>query len=288
MEDDGFISDEFGRYDVKFTPLGDVNQAFIDKINCEEQSLVRLLFCTTFIPKCVCAEFSEDVARCCSKGVAEHVPPSCWKGLIKNVPGRIADLDLDEGISEDEKPAKIASLFCITVIARRVAAAPILVLVSLRYKGNVGSIVRSAVQSNTFQAIYIIDPVEEEGAKNNDRVKDDDVNYYSLMNAPLLPIKRFPSVSDFLEENANCGRIFLATALSDKAMNIYGAAAREYLCVQESFVLLGEENCGLPESLLSLEVCHHLRIPSLSASINVSCAFSVVLTCMIQSHFTAL
>jgi len=36
-------------------------------------------------------------------------------------------------------------------------AAPILLLVGLKYRGNVGSIIRAAVQADLFEAVYIIE-----------------------------------------------------------------------------------------------------------------------------------
>jgi len=41
-------------------------------------------------------------------------------------------------------------------------AAPILLLVGLKYRGNVGSIIRAAVQADLFEAVYIIEERPEE------------------------------------------------------------------------------------------------------------------------------
>ena len=52
------------------------------------------------------------------------------------------------------------------------------------------------------------------------------------------------------------------------------------------YLLLGCETSGLPPFVTDEESCTSLEIPSLSASINVGCAFSVVLTCLILAQKT--
>ena len=291
MEDDG--TGEAGRYNVQFVST-DCVKDWVEGRHEAQVSVVRLLHCGSFP--------GIDSLQTLLENVLVEVTAGCWKGLIKNVPGRLSDLPItvedDVQVNDDESidcggygqgivsslAERIASRYCIAVTTRYAKTpAPILVLVSLRYKGNIGCIVRSAVQANFFEAIYIIDPEHQEGGRNA-RIGDAQISYYSMMNAPLIPIRRFASTSEFLgavEREGGDSRIRIATALSDKAMNIYTSEASAFLGQNSSYIFMGEENCGLPAELLRCSV--HLRIPSLSASINVSNAFSVVLTCMLMA-----
>ena len=74
-------------------------------------------------------------------------------------------------------------------------------------------------------------------------------------------------------------RVMVATALADNAINVYSAKAAELLRQPLIYLLLGTEADGLPPRLLSLT--QPVQIPSMSASINVGCAFAIVLTVMI-------
>lgn len=272
MDDDGF-SDDSGRYEVKFVAWDSLRTWL-----SQEKRLIRLLYCGDFA-----LGVSEMLGSCLPASAVMNVSRSQWKGVVRNVPGQISDLKVAKAdeLESETLSATIASVYCITVSARNLNPAPILVLISTRYKGNVGSIIRSAVQANFFEAIYIVDPEDRPGATDNGRISDNDINYYSMMNAPLIPITRFVDVNEFIDAASQTGRSYLATALTPTALNIYSASTTMFLSDQSTFVLLGEEHSGLPETLLALPNCHHLRIPSMSASVNVSSAFSIVLTCMI-------
>ena len=72
----------------------------------------------------------------------------------------------------------------------------------------------------------------------------------------------------------------VATALGAGSIDAYTTRAQDVLSSGAGvLLLLGAETAGLPESLL--RHCVKLRIPSLSSSINVGNAFSIVLTVML-------
>lgn len=123
------------------------------------------------------------------------VPLSCWRGVLKNVPGSLPPPEGSESPTtsknfENSRALRLGSFHVILVslASSSFSPGPILVLQGLRYKGNIGAIIRTAVQANLFQSVVVIDPVYDADAKNNDRVEAKDVDYYSLMNAPLIDI----------------------------------------------------------------------------------------------------
>ena len=110
------------------------------------------------------------------------LPPSGWIGVLKNVPPpRTEDTTARTGVDPRgdspygtttghtagaEAPEAIpdSSKMVVTVTRNTHTApevGPILVLAGLKYRGNVGTIIRSAVQANIFEAIYFIDEREE-------------------------------------------------------------------------------------------------------------------------------
>ncbi len=195
--------------------------------------------------------------------------PSCWNGCVRNVPTH-----------PQVDAASLGRHYAIYV--RRILPGepgPVLVLSRLRYRGNVGSIVRSAVQANIFEAIYLID--------SEVAVLQKDIDYYSMMNSFLIPIVRFASVGEFLSRidgQEPHHRTIIVTALNDTSVNIFdrGSLAPQILSKSNVYVVFGSENEGLDDSLLSHDRAVSIRIPSMSSSINVSSAFSVVCTAMIM------
>jgi len=193
-----------------------------------------------------------------------------------------------DSLNKDTMAALVGSQYAILVSRRSNAPAPILVLAGLRYRGNVGTIIRSAVQSNRFSAIIIIDPdpatpkVPGEKLSHN-RIAPVDVDYYSMQNAPLIEIKRESSIAAFMSSR-DTSRSLIATALNDRSIDCYDAG--QFLRNPNIYLLLGCETSGLPPFVTDEESCTSLEIPSLSASINVGCAFSVVLTCLILAQKT--
>jgi tRNA(Leu) C34 or U34 (ribose-2'-O)-methylase TrmL len=125
---------------------------------------------------------------------------------------------------------------------------PVLVLVGLKYRGNVGAIVRAAVQADLFAEVHIVDSLSPATATGSDsgptsgrrsntgdalarapagapakpatdrrhhdrgRVSDEDILYYSLGNAPLLRIRRFGDCATYLAATAleRLGRTMVA------------------------------------------------------------------------------
>ena len=364
--------------------------------------------------------------------VVRGVSPSVWKGVLLNVPsthfppGCLGDGGGEgSGPTDDDAPGSgggggggfgtflptdagnagaqdrtgaatcpvIAAGHVVVVTRRHTGAAPILVLSGVKYRGNVGTIVRSAVQANMFESIYIVAPEAEEGesvevggggsggaggagagkgvwegksvgegqlstkkqgggkktkAKKTKTqqpcppILDKDIDYYSMMNAPLMDIRRFASTAAFLshvdgadgvdgmdthhgggegeggvegDETANAAstaaaaaaaaaaggaggacegdgggggggggggrlarRIMVGTALTDDSIELFSAEAMDLVQSPSIYMLLGAETRGLPEPLV--QRCRCIQIPSLSSSINVSSAFSMVLACM--------
>jgi tRNA G18 (ribose-2'-O)-methylase SpoU len=289
-----------GRYSVSFVPVTE-----LDLAASPIPGLERLLYCKEHFPekelwKVAAAEGNGD------DDVDYDVVPlefRSWKGAILNVSGTLSDLPLgvppgEEEEEEDgdrekmmtdkqERARKIAGMYVIAVKRTRVGErtrAPILVLAGLRYRGNVGTIVRTAVQANRFEEIIIVDPAEGgekvPGEKLvNNRVTKTDVDYYSMQNAPLIKITRMKSVDEFLERAEGDGRGMVATALTASSLDVYGREAAEFLKRDDMYLLLGCETSGLEERVMERCVC--VEIPSLSASINVGCACSIVITCMI-------
>mmetsp|Transcript_5834 Transcript_5834/g.6664 ORF Transcript_5834/g.6664 Transcript_5834/m.6664 type:complete len:247 (-) Transcript_5834:24-764(-) len=185
------------------------------------------------------------------------LPASGWKGVLRNVPkhnrleGSLESKSLGIGVFRNEN-----------VKARR------LVLLGLKYPGNTGTIIRCAVQSNLFSSVIFV------GMKPS----NDDVNWYSLQNAPLINIDRFENVQDFLEAVPKESTM-TAVELSPRSLDLYSIEARSVLKKKDSFLVLGAEDTGTPVEIL--ERCQELiEIPSMSASINVSCAFAAVLSVM--------
>mmetsp|Transcript_17647 Transcript_17647/g.24899 ORF Transcript_17647/g.24899 Transcript_17647/m.24899 type:complete len:417 (+) Transcript_17647:180-1430(+) len=219
-------------------------------------------------------------------------------------------------------------------------SAPIVVLVGLKYGGNIGTIIRSVVQSNAFQAIYF---VEERGfrkeqwannfycktwgePKENDNDKkteskskcsnkkqttmpsDKEISYYSMWNAPLIEMKKFATVDEFLihvdEENLtrihnccarsmNCDnqekpkpRGIVCLDLGPRSTNLYSKEALELFqsdVGKNMYLVIGAEDTGCPTKIVE-RANALIEIPAMSASINVSCAFMACLSVYMLSQ----
>ncbi|GMI09176.1 hypothetical protein TrVE_jg12651 [Triparma verrucosa] len=221
------------------------------------------------------------------------VPLSCWRGVLKNVPGSLPPHEGSENPTtsksfENFRALRLGSFHVILVslASSSFSPGPILVLQGLRYKGNIGAIIRTAVQANLFQSVVVIDPVYDANAKNNDRVEAKDVDYYSLMNAPLIDIiymtdlSEFQSYANSTETNKN--RKWLATHLNNSAINMFSPLASPHLlaAAHTSFVFLGSEGVGLPDEFIEDSRCTCMRIPSMSSSINVGAAAAMLIACI--------
>jgi tRNA G18 (ribose-2'-O)-methylase SpoU len=236
-----------------------------------------------------------------------------WKGVLRNVPhcqqqleqleecekceGRLAGRpELAE--SDDDGPAMAVAVH---VRAERAAFARTLVLDRVKYKGNVGAIVRAAVQANLFSDIhYVGDPTRAAELATTDSkyhngagtvpageamVSEKDVDYYSLMNAPLVKIHRHADPEAFLPVAAELHarqHTLVAVELTADSVDLFSPEADRALAQPGLCLVMGAEDKGTHPELLAL--CHHkIEIPSLSASINVVCAFMAVLTVLCAS-----
>jgi tRNA G18 (ribose-2'-O)-methylase SpoU len=246
----------------------------------------------------------------------DTVSGSNWVNLIRNVPTRnVFTVDANKGgdegdntnnndNNEGERGYEPAQNVVIVSLAQGREGKieerlPSLVLVGLKYRGNIGTIVRAAVQADCFQSIVIVEEREEAtkgptkvgGAHawekhKNKRVSNEDVCYYSLCNAPLIHIQRVDTVVEFFALYSPAPASIVAV---DGGTNVYGAPlslfeplAREKLGTCD-FVCMGSEDHGVPDAFL--EKCGTLlMIPCLSASINVSCAFAMVLAVMLLAR----
>jgi len=196
--------------------------------------------------------------------------PSGWKEMVRNVPDATSDTEV-VSVSMNRKRG------------------PILVLAGLKFRGNIGTIVRAAVQANAFEKIVLIDERETrvmetpcaskkwEGGKTGSATMED-IYYYSMFNGPLIPILRFDTVDDFLA-TVDPTRPFVAIELGDKSINLYSKQALDVLKTvgDDMYLVIGAEDCGVP-SLLVSKTKYMFEIPSMSASINVSCAFMACLS----------
>lgn len=123
-------------------------------------------------------------------------------------------------------------------------------------------------------------------------------SYYSMFNAPLVPIDCFNSVEDFLavfrRHNNGIGggggtglatkhtltrSKLVCTELTGTAVDLHSPIALAQLASQSLFLVVGSENKGVHSDILH-ESHMALEIPALSASVNVSMAFMGALTAL--------
>jgi tRNA G18 (ribose-2'-O)-methylase SpoU len=186
------------------------------------------------------------------------VKPSTWKGVLRNVPSSTSAATTTT--CEGDFVAVSFHNDLGTVGSSTSVKGPILVLVGLQYRGNVGTIIRTAVQSDMWEKICLVDVVptvvqvaikdaedaedvkHTEEAKRNKKnssdsqkkeqkkvwdqnnkkklVTNEDVVYYSLCNAPLINIERFKSEEEFLEHARHAGRAIVGV---DGGTTVYGS-----------------------------------------------------------------
>ena len=78
----------------------------------------------------------------------------------------------------------------------------------------------------------------------------------------------------------NLGKVIIKDTVNN--YNIYSDEAMSFLKSPNVYIFMGTEAKGLPESIIN--VSKNVMIPSLSSSINVGNAFSIILTVMIMSN----
>ena len=152
------------------------------------------------------------------------------------------------------------------------------------------------MQSNSFERVYLVDMLntEESNVRRVDErgelehwkqtaesVSEEEMNYYSLQNAPLVDVQRLSSIDAFLAEREReySQRDMVAVEIHPAALSLHSREAMQSLASPNAVVVIGAEDCGVPDVIL--DACTSIvEIPSMSASINVSCAFMAVLTVM--------
>ena len=183
---------------------------------------------------------------------------SVWNNFLRNIPNQLKINGTNPGNT-------------IISLTKNKEIGPILVLVELKYKGNIGSIIRSAVQSNIFESIIIIT------SKNRD-ISNQNIKYYSVMNSPLIPIIKLNNINDFIK-NLDQNRKLISMNIHPNSINIYENMAKQILKCDNSYIIMGSEDMGIPIEIQE-KTNYHVEIPHLSSCINVSCAFMVILTIM--------
>lgn len=187
-----------------------------------------------------------------------------WNNFMRNIP-------------QKQKEISSSPQETIITITKNKKIAPILVLTELKYKGNIGSIVRSAVQSNIFESIIII-------TDKDHNISKPDIRYYSVMNSPLISIIKVGSVKEFIK-SLDKSRKLVCVNMHEKSLNVYNKEVHTILKNDNSYIIMGAEDNGIPE-VIQNECDTHIEIPQLSSSINVSSAFMVILTVMNMVRYT--
>ena len=207
-----------------------------------------------------------------------------WRELNRNVPS------CPMFTNTDQVPRFVA-------VARRRPPwrGPIAVLVGLKYGGNIGSIIRTVVQANIFQAVHI---VEERGTRTETSplfnktwgvsdagkitgdvkekfLSDKDISYYSMWNAPLIEIRRFKTVDQFLkaadEDNDNYCDAPRATICLDLGYGSFSLYSKDAIELFQSpggkvmYLVIGAGDTGSPKKSLTVQLHLSRFLPCLLA-----------------------
>ena len=159
-------------WDVRHCTLASLERRFAAGDAGEEAGEVvpdRLIVCRQAVKRVRVEALAAQIRSCSGRTLrVVCLSPGGWKGVLRNVPNS-SDGEQEGG----QDCATVVAVGLVPNFARLRAAGksagPILVLVGLKYRGNVGTIVRSAVQANFFEAIYII----EDDYRNGDSVHSD-------------------------------------------------------------------------------------------------------------------
>lgn len=155
-------------WDVRRCALSSLEERFATGdagVEASEFVPERLVVCRQTVERARVEALAARIRSCSGRKVSVVcLPPSGWKGVLRNVP--------ESSDGQEGKSGEVVAVALLPNFARLRAAGspagPILVLVGLKYRGNVGTIVRSAVQANFFEAIYII----EDDYKHGDSADD--------------------------------------------------------------------------------------------------------------------
>ena len=182
-----------------------------------------------------------------------HSGNSVWKHFVRNIPENIKNGDLE--------PTNTS-----IILHQMKKKSPILVLTNLKYKGNVGCIIRNVVQSNLYESIIIINDSGNKFSKN-------DLFYYSASNSPLIPII-YMTTNQFVK-TLDSHRKIISIHMTPNALNIYQQKSIDTLQDDNTYLIMGAEDKGIPEEIQSISNTH-CQIPSFSSCLNVSSAFATV------------
>ena len=208
--------------------------------------------------------YEGNIGKFCKSIEVLNSGEGIWNNFIRNIPNI-------------NKYKNVCPRDTVVTIYKNKITAPILVLSELKYKGNIGSIIRSAVQSNIFESIIII-------LNNNYSISESDLRYYSVMNSPLISIIKVTSVNEFINM-MDSSRKLVCVNMNEKSLNVYNKEVHTVLKNDNLYIIMGAEDNGIPE-VIQNKCNSHIEIPQLSSSINVSSAFMVILTVMNLVRYT--
>jgi tRNA G18 (ribose-2'-O)-methylase SpoU len=161
---------------------------------------------------------------------------SAFEAVLRNVPASSAHCTCN---AESETPCQGDIVTVAYAAEADVHSAPSLVLCDLKYRGNIGTILRAAVQANFFKAVHIIGSYRQEPTESDDHVwaknkwkgvTDDEMRYYSLGNAALVDVHRYTSVAEFEQAQLCTG----SNSLADVRADVSAAASCEMSDVSDS------------------------------------------------------
>ena len=276
--------DHNGRYNVSIVNILDINRRNNDKL----EKIVFSKQAITVPNPIYEPNYKHKILGC---------QPSTWHGCLRNAPGVLSErfpLQRSGENSEDiedekERSERIGRDHVVVVELRNIEErkGPGLVLQGLRYRGNIGTIVRTAVQCNFFERLVMIDPDFDPEAHNNSRVAEKDLEFYSMCNSVLLNVDHYGSVEEFRESPLarEEGRPWLAAALVPGSVNLYSRSATPLLsslCLRSGLLFMGSEGLGLPQSIVGDSRCRSVMIPAMSASVNVGVAFGMVMAAVLM------
>ena len=134
-----------------------------------------------------------------------------------------------------------------------------IVLVEPQIPQNTGNIARTCAATNSN--LHIIKPIGFE--IDDKKLKRAGLDYWHMLN-----IKYYENLDDFFKQNQ--GDFFY---FSTKAKKVYS----ELTYLQNSFLVFGREDAGLPETLLLKNKNYCVRIPMISESRSLNLSNSVAI-----------
>jgi len=130
-----------------------------------------------------------------------------------------------------------------------------------KYWGNIYSILRTA-DGLGFDRVYVIDriaPIMKKGIQKMEAAK-----------APWNKLKFLKNLDEFLAETHKMSKVCME--LDEKAVPI-----GQYCWNEDSVIILGNENTGLPREILDVSDVVELPMKGKTACMNVACAGSIAM-----------